>query len=199
MTIIGGTALYGCLWLSFGTGHSLLASASGRRILARAAGRSDRLLYNLIALAHLVLVLGIGSFLFGTEPPFVLARPLHVAMLLVSVAGAVIVLAAGRSYDLRRFLGISQWRAGIADAAIVPEPLAMGGMNAIIRHPLYLGLLLLIWGLAVTPFRLATATFATIYIGIGIVFEERKLMRLYGDDYARYRRKVPALLPKRLP
>ena len=46
-----------------------------------------------------------------------------------------------------------------------------------------------------TPFALATAVYATVYILVGIRFEEDKLLRLYGDAYSAYRKHVPMLLP----
>ena len=68
-------------------------------------------------------------------------------------------------------------------------------MNVRVRHPLYLGLLLVPWGRSTTPFALATAVYATVYILVGIRFEEDKLLRLYGDSYTAYRKHVPKLLP----
>jgi protein-S-isoprenylcysteine O-methyltransferase Ste14 len=39
---------------------------------------------------------------------------------------------------------------------------------------------------------------ATLYIIIGAYFEERKLLRDFGDAYAGYKRKTPMLIPLRL-
>jgi protein-S-isoprenylcysteine O-methyltransferase Ste14 len=35
----------------------------------------------------------------------------------------------------------------------------------------------------------------TVYILIGIVFEERKLLREFGEEYANYRSVTPMLIP----
>jgi protein-S-isoprenylcysteine O-methyltransferase Ste14 len=35
----------------------------------------------------------------------------------------------------------------------------------------------------------------TIYVLVGIYFEERKLLREFGDAYAQYRSMTPMLLP----
>lgn len=183
------------LWVGFGAVHSGLAAAPGRRWLARHAGAADRLAYNLIAAVHLALVLWLSGRLFAGRHAY-MPVAIHVVGALVALAGAAILIAAGRSYDLARFVGTAQIRRATADAAQPPEPLATGGMNAVVRHPLYLGLLLLLWGLATSPFRLATAVFATIYILVGIRFEERKLLRLYGATYAAYRARVPMLVPR---
>ena len=36
----------------------------------------------------------------------------------------------------------------------------------------------------------------TVYILIGAHFEERKLLREFGEDYARYKENTPMLLPR---
>ncbi len=187
--------LYVLLWIGFGAGHSVLASWPGRRWLERVAGAGDRLAYNLFALVHLAVVLGIGWYLFRDLPAFALPWVLRAALALMVLAGAVILVLAGRSYDLARFAGLAQLRRQAPESGLATEALATGGMNALVRHPLYLGLLLVLWGGAGSPFALATAVCASVYILIGIRFEERKLLRLYGDRYAAYRARVPMLLP----
>ncbi|NIS80560.1 MAG: hypothetical protein GTO14_10235 [Anaerolineales bacterium] len=72
------------------------------------------------------------------------------------------------------------------------------GLFAIVRHPVMfcnsiwpLGWSL-IWGSVVGAF-LTTAWFASAYL---LTFlEEEKLLVPYGEDYARYRRAVPRILP----
>ena len=189
--------LYALLWASFGAGHSALAAPLGRGLLRRIAGAGDRLAYNVIAIVHLALVLAIGRRLFADQT-FALPDSLRALGWLAAAAGAVVLILAGRNYDLARFLGLAQLRAGTPDQAATPEPLATGGMNGVVRHPLYLGLLLIIWGVATSPFRLATAAAATAYLLVGIRFEERNLLRIYGDSYRRYRSHVPMLVPRRL-
>ena len=158
-------------------------------------GPAHRLVYNLFGLLHLGVVLGTGWRLLHGFPAFALpavARPL---LAITFLAGLIIPVVAGRSYDLARFAGFAQLRRRVPDSALATEGLATGGMNARVRHPLYLGLLLVPWGRSTTPFALATAVYATVYILVGIRFEEDKLLRLYGDPYAAYRKHVPKLLP----
>jgi methanethiol S-methyltransferase len=70
------------------------------------------------------------------------------------------------------------------------------GPYKLIRHPLYLGWFFAFWAtptMSVTHLVFALAT--TTYILIAIQFEERDLMDALGDDYRRYRERVPMIIP----
>src|SRR3546814_8896328 len=54
--------LYAAAWLTFGVLHSATAGASSRAGLGRLFGRGHRLAYNILALAQLVAVLGVGAW-----------------------------------------------------------------------------------------------------------------------------------------
>ena len=77
-----------------------------------------------------------------------------------------------------------------------PVPFATPGPYRWVRHPLYIGWFMAIWAApTMTAGHLLFAGGMTAYVLIAIWFEERNLMTFYGDQYARYRRQTPMLIP----
>lgn len=189
-------ALYALLWLGFGLGHSLMADARVKVLLAPLLGTAYRLAYNLIAVAHIGAVWAIGRFVLadsvaGFDRPFWLI----IAQGALAVAGLVILLLALRGYDGGRFMGFAQLRGAPADDGA--EALSTGGLNRHVRHPLYAGAILLLLGLIADPFSAATALWATLYFWIGARAEEGRLLARYGAAYAEYQARTPMLIPLR--
>jgi methanethiol S-methyltransferase len=80
--------------------------------------------------------------------------------------------------------------AGIRPAAPT-QGLQVTGPYHWVRHPLYLGWLLMVFGAAhMTGDRLAFAALTTFYLVVAIPWEERSLRRSFGDDYTQYMRAV---------
>lgn len=106
------------------------------------------------------------------------------------LAGVFIILQAFKAYRLRVFLGLSA----------EPSPaLHTTGMNALVRHPLYLGTVLVFAScyllLPTTAWWMALTT-GLVYLPLGIWLEEKKLVALHGEAYRQYQQKVPPLFPK---
>jgi protein-S-isoprenylcysteine O-methyltransferase Ste14 len=66
----------------------------------------------------------------------------------------------------------------------------------VVRHPLYVGWLLIFWSTPLmTTAHLVFAVMTTAYILVAIQFEERNLIDEHGDRYRDYRDQVPMLIP----
>jgi protein-S-isoprenylcysteine O-methyltransferase Ste14 len=65
-----------------------------------------------------------------------------------------------------------------------------------VRHPLYTGLLLALWATPDMTYGHALLAFGlSVYIFIGIAYEERELIGNFGETYVEYRRKVGMVVP----
>ncbi len=82
---------------------------------------------------------------------------------------------------------------GRDEAAI---PFKSPALYKMVRHPLYLGFIVAFWSTPRMTFgHLFFAIMTTAYILVAIQFEERDLIRAYGDVYRDYRQRVSMLIP----
>ena len=154
-------------------------------------GRGNRLVYNAIACIHLALVLYCGSWWLGTNLFGAFSDSFTmICMKTIRGIGLLLVLFSLSRYDLGEFVGVKQ-----LDGKMEDVPLNKGGLNGWVRHPMYLGILLFVWGGATSELGFYTAVFVTGYLLIGIRFEEKKLVRVFGDEYIEYQREVSMLFP----
>ncbi len=162
---------------------SLLALTAGNAIVANALPRSSVLGLAVIAgvmLSRFILVLP-----FCPQPRFELAGlhwPLGLALMVASGALLVPVFRV-------------QWTTG-PDAS---ERLQTAGAYGLVRHPGYLGNILLGLGLAVS-FRSTLGVLLTAFWYVGFLLhamiEEASLERSFGEAYLAYKARVPGrILP----
>src|SRR5207245_6941994 len=74
------------------------------------------------------------------------------------------------------------------------------GAYGVVRHPVYLGAIVIWVGLALAFTHLVTFALAALYvIPIYLLYlrsEEAMMLESFGDQYRDYRRRVPRLLPR---
>jgi protein-S-isoprenylcysteine O-methyltransferase Ste14 len=181
------------LLVVFAVHHSVFARPSAKALLARIVPADmERSVYVWIAsglfAALTALWQPVPGVLWRFDPPW--NWPLHA----VQIAGLVIAVDAGRRMDVGVLSGVRQAiRPTRRQAGVVVD----SGPYRVVRHPLHLALLLLVWPMPLmTGTRFVFACAATVYLLIAIPFEERDLHRTFGDAYARYAARVRArLLP----
>ncbi len=64
-----------------------------------------------------------------------------------------------------------------------------------VRHPMYLALILYLWCQTFRIMDLVVNALLTLYVLIGTWLEERKLVLEFGEAYLQYQREVPMLIP----
>ena len=191
-----GMFFYALAWFLFAALHSLLARPIVQKKVEAYLGRSYRLAYNFVALFSITLVLFAGRhWLNGTRFSVFDSKIVFMSAFGLQILGYLVLLVALLKYDVGRFAGITQIFTGERVSESTSEPLQKQGLNRWVRHPLYTGAFLVLWGGAVSLFDVWTAIWGTVYLLIGTMFEERKLLRIYGDDYHKYQKEVPRYFP----
>ncbi|MDR8393297.1 isoprenylcysteine carboxylmethyltransferase family protein [Aliifodinibius sp. S!AR15-10] len=70
------------------------------------------------------------------------------------------------------------------------------GFYKFVRHPLMAGFLIAFWATPhMTAGHLLFSAGMTIYILVGVYFEEKAMVRRFGEDYKEYREEVPRFFP----
>jgi methanethiol S-methyltransferase len=117
------------------------------------------------------------------------------ALTIAQVLGLALTADAASRITPRQLAGLDQAHAAVSPVTtrrdIPPEPLVAGGGYALVRHPIYLGWILMVW---CTPHmsmgRLTFAAVSTAYLLLAIPLEERSLARRLGVRYQEYAARV---------
>jgi methanethiol S-methyltransferase len=177
------------LWLLFFISHSVLAASSVKSFFENKLKMTPpqyRLLFNGVAAVLIVAILfyliktpsdavfSSNHFVFGVGCGFV-------------VASLWVLTMAFKNINLSSFLGLS---AADESTGLITE-----GVFKVVRHPIYLGVTILLVGvflISPTWTVAVSLVLSIVYIAIGIEFEERKLRKIFGtayDDFARGKKK----------
>jgi len=178
----------------WGLVHSWLASLRFKSLLLHTLGNEVmkfyRLLYNIFSAVSIAPVF----YLMITLPDQNLYRipmPWSYIMLAGRVLSALLLVVAVLQTDVLSFVGLRQLIQAEQSGTLVTR-----GFYRIVRHPLYTFGLLSLWLSASVSLNAFVVYFSlTMYILVGIFFEERKLLREFGQSYADYRSITPMLIP----
>ena len=181
-------------WILFCVVHHITATEKCKSIFQVRMGagfRYYRLIYTSLALVSFVFVL-FKQFSIKSDRLEIVPWFKYFVGTPLGILGICVMFASIRKYFFK-LSGI-----GVFYARQQPASLEFDGVHQYIRHPLYLGTLLLIWSLFLF-FPLLTNLMAflvmTTYVLIGIRFEEKKLLLIFGEIYKKYRDKTPGLIP----
>jgi len=191
------------LWVCWCGLHSFLISVSVSQYVEKLLGehvRYYRIIYNLISAVTLIIPVSFSLFLQRSES-VLMVWPGHtgVVRLCLIVIALYMFWSGANHYDMKYFLGISQLRTGRNSPLLNDRTssFSASGASSIIRHPWYLGGIILVWTVPVNfyPSTMITGVVVSAYFLIGIYLEERKLVRCFGETYRAYQRDVSMLIP----
>jgi protein-S-isoprenylcysteine O-methyltransferase Ste14 len=173
------------LW---GVVHSILASHFTKDMFKGV--RLYRLGYNAFALITFAPILYLLVILEDL-PLYQVSAPWSWVMFGGQALSVLLLLVAVLQTDTLSFVGLRQL---FEDEK--PGQLVTRGLYNLVRHPLYLFSLTFLWlSPSMSVNSLVFNIGVTLYFIIGAYFEERKLLRDFGEAYAEYKRRTPFLVP----
>jgi protein-S-isoprenylcysteine O-methyltransferase Ste14 len=193
LLLAGAMLLYGAL-------HSALASLTVKDwVKARfgaAAMRYYRFGYSIFALVSL-LPIPLLLLLLPDRPLYAWPAPWSWLGYGVQALVAAAFLTGKIGTGSADFLGM---REALGQRPAWPDHLVTDEAYRWVRHPIYTAGLLFLWAMPnQTVNRFALSFAISLYFIVGAILEERKLIHEFGEDYQRYRRQVPMLIPWRRP
>jgi len=179
----------------FAVQHSLMARQWFKRMWTKIAPtpieRSTYVLFSSLALLFLFwkwqpmggLVWSVGN------------AGLQVAIYTLYAGGWLTVLVSTFLINHFDLFGLRQVWLYLLGTPYTPLKFRTPGLYRVVRHPLYVGWLLVFWSTpTMTIAHLIFAIATTLYILVAIQLEERDLMKSH-PEYVTYRKRVPMLVP----
>ena len=180
----------------FALQHSIMARQGFKRAWTKIVPKAaERATYVLLAGAILFLIYWQWRPIAGAV--WTVTDPLWAQVLMAAYfVGWGIVFLSTFLINHFELMGLQQSFAGLRGKEVAPPSFKTPLLYKLVRHPIYLGLLIIFWA---TPhmsmghlvFALATSG----YIFIGILLEERDLIAFFGDTYRNYKAAVPMVIP----
>jgi len=184
-------------WTAYCTLHSAMISETATSVLKRRLGdsfRFYRLFFNAVATLTLIPVLWYSHSL-RQEAIFRWQGVWLVLHYLLLACGVLLAVAGGRHYSLGQFVGISQLRGASSGGLATGGGIDSSGVLGLVRHPWYTAVVLLLWAGDLDTATLVGNGVLTLYIVVGTLLEERKLVHEFGDAYRSYQARVSMFVP----
>jgi len=181
----------------FGVQHSVMARPRFKKVFTRivpvAAERSTYVLLSSLVLMLLYWQwLPMNGVIWEANAMWAQA-----ALWAVFGGGFVLVLLSTFVIDHFDLFGLRQVYLNFIERPYKDPVFRVTFFYKFVRHPLYVGWIMAFWGTPrMTMGHLLFALGMTAYILVAIRYEERDLETFLGDDYKRYREKVPMLVPR---
>lgn len=188
-----------CAWCTI---HSGMISSSVTTYIKEKLGSKYsfyRLFFNFIAITTFIQLLHYSAGIRG-QLIFRWNGFLSVFQLLLGATSIFLYVSGALKYDMLEFFGIRQITSGDSYSTLSASGnIETSGILNLTRHPWYLATIIFIWVISMDMYvsTIIVNIILTVYVLIGTVLEERKLITEYGDSYRDYKKRVSMLFPSK--
>lgn len=190
------------LFAAYGLIHSFLASNGFKEFLVSKIGNKIafyRFGYNVFAFLSLILIYDISPK--PNDIIFDLKFPFDIIMVLLQLCAFAGILWAFKYICFKEFIGINQIKRYFNNnynSKTLDEEMTLRieGPYKFSRHPIYLfSILFLLLRPVMDVFYLVFVLNIILYFYIGSIFEENKLIKIFGEEYKAYQKNVSRIFP----
>ena len=189
------------LFASYAAVHTILASHRVKEEIKKSFGdliAFYRLGYNLFAIVSLYFI-----YELSPKPNLIiydLPKPYDILILIPQFAALIGLFWSFKYICIKEFLGISQIERYVQKKyySDLDEDLTLtiDGPFKYSRHPIYFfSIMFLLFRPTMDLFYLTFFLIIVVYFYVGANFEEKKLVRVFGDIYKKYQKSVPQIFP----
>lgn len=185
------------LVLLFTIPHSVMARKSIKDQITRILPQTiERSTYVLQSGLFLFLLVWQWEPLGGNIWSIAVGTPLYYSMYFLFFMGWIILFISTFLINHFDLFGLRQTYMELMNKTYKPLEFRIVAFYKYVRHPLYAGIILGLWATPLmTMTHLVLAILFTTYIIIGVMFEEKDLMKQFGEKYSTYKKKTPMLIP----
>ncbi|HEX7356501.1 MAG TPA: isoprenylcysteine carboxylmethyltransferase family protein [Ignavibacteriaceae bacterium] len=198
LTLIILFSLYGFI-------HSVLASERVKIFFKKVFGKVIafyRLLYNIFSFIGLYIIWDLSPH--PSLQIYKLPNPYNYLVLIPQILAIAGIIWCFKYISFKDFLGLNQIDRYLKNEYTNDEldenyTLRIEGPYKYSRHPIYFfSIMFLLFRPEMNLFYLTVFTSFTAYFYIGSYYEEKKMIRLFGDEYRNYQKKIPRIFPIKL-
>jgi len=198
LTLIVLFSLYGFI-------HSVLASERVKIFFKKVFGKVIafyRLLYNIFSFIGLYIIWDLSPH--PSLQIYKLPNPYNYLVLIPQFIAIAGIIWCFKYISFKDFLGLNQIDRYLKNEYTNDEldenyTLRIEGPYKYSRHPIYFfSIMFLLFRPEMNLFYLTVFTSFTAYFYIGSYYEEKKMIRLFGDEYRNYQKKIPRIFPIKL-
>ncbi|HSP87690.1 MAG TPA: isoprenylcysteine carboxylmethyltransferase family protein [Ignavibacteriaceae bacterium] len=186
----------------FSLSHSVLASFKIKTKAAKWLGNYIafyRLFYNIISVILVFLL-----YLYLPKPDLIvydLSYPYDFLILIPQFLSLAGLIWSVKYIGLKQFLGLDQaeqWFKNQYDVSQLDEKMTLtfDGPYKYVRHPIFLfGGLFILFRPVMGLFYLTCVICIILYIFIGSLYEEKRMIEKFGEKYIKYKKNIPGFFP----